>query len=145
MNFREHLKQQLETDPEFRREWEAQEPQRRIIQTFVETRSRLGWTQAELAARMQTTQANISRAETTGRVSAEFFERFLHAVGGSATVTVKMPKSQPCHIDLAAFASKRAASGTPPTNGEPADADRQPPRVGAVRSRPPKQGQPLTK
>src|SRR4051795_1668396 len=91
MNFRDFLKEELETDPEFRREWEESEPAAAIIRTLVGARSRLKWTQKELAERMGTTQANVSRAETTGEVSPEFLARFAAAAGGETRLSVKLP------------------------------------------------------
>lgn len=101
MNFRDYLKEQLETDPEFRRVWEEDEPAFQVIRAIVGARSHLGWTQKELARRMGTSQANISRAERTGKVTPEFLTRFALAVGGSATLTLKVPGSRRVPIDAA--------------------------------------------
>jgi transcriptional regulator with XRE-family HTH domain len=101
VNFRDHLKQQMEADPELRREWEDNEPAFQVIRAIIGARARLGWTQEELARRMGTTQANISRAETTGRVTAEFLDRFARAVGGSARVQLKVPGSRAILVEVA--------------------------------------------
>jgi transcriptional regulator with XRE-family HTH domain len=110
LNFRDHLKQQMATDPEFRREWEADEPAFQVVRAIVGARARLGWTQTELAQRMGTTQANISRAETTGRVSPEFLARFAQAVGGSARMRLELPGSRTVLVDV--IAMERKSPGT---------------------------------
>lgn len=114
MTLREHLKEQLAADPEFARAWEAEEPAYQLRRAFIGARTRLGWTQAELAERMGTDQANVSRAETTGQVSAEFFDRFVQAVGGSAIVRVKLPGARPLSLqvgDLTKGSSRTGARG----------------------------------
>lgn len=91
MTFDQFIAEEKQRDPEFRREWEEGEPEFQIISTVVGARSRLGWTQKELAKRMGTDQPTISRAETTGRVTPEFVTRFAGAVGGDVTMSVKVP------------------------------------------------------
>jgi Helix-turn-helix domain len=80
MNFREWLKDEL-NDPEFRHEWEAGAPSFQVRRTIIGARAHLGWSQTELARRMGTDQANVSRAEKTGRVTPGFLARFAEAVG----------------------------------------------------------------
>ena len=41
MDFREFLRQELERDPEFRREWEADEPARKVAHAVIGARCRL--------------------------------------------------------------------------------------------------------
>ena len=106
MNFDDYLKQKLQ-DPEFRREWDQDEPAFQVVRLLVGARTQLGWTQAELAKRMETDQANVSRAETTGRVTPDFLVRFLAATGGSARLTVRYPGSPVTRVDLAALARRR--------------------------------------
>lgn len=118
MNFRDHLKDQLEADPELKREWEANEPAHHVIRALVGARARWGWTQEELARRMGTTQANISRAETTGRVSPEFLARFAQAVGGSARIQIKVPGSKPISVEVVATGRKRRVTGATAESGK---------------------------
>jgi transcriptional regulator with XRE-family HTH domain len=101
VDFREYLRQELERDPEFRREWEESEPAFRVINALVGARCRFGWTQAELARRMGTTQANISRAENTGRVTPHFLARFAAAVGGRAVLTLELPDQPNVSLEVA--------------------------------------------
>ena len=80
-DFREFLKQELERDPEFRREWEADEPARKVAHAVIGARCRLGWTQAELAERMGTTQSAIARMEGGGaRPNLETLEKLARAL-----------------------------------------------------------------
>src|SRR5437660_9444095 len=101
MNFRDFLERELARDPEFRCEWEASEPFRKVVHALVGARCRLGWTQAELARRMGTTQANISRAENTGRVTPHFLARFATAVGGRAVLTLELPGQPNLSLEVA--------------------------------------------
>jgi len=109
MDFREYLRQELGRDPEFRREWEESEPAFRVVSALVGARCRLGWTQAELARRMGTTQANISRAENTGRVTPHFLARFAAAVGGRAVLTLELPDEPSLSWDVAQLAELAAS------------------------------------
>jgi transcriptional regulator with XRE-family HTH domain len=109
MDFREYLRQELERDAEFRREWEESEPAFQVVLALVKARSRLGWTQAELAQRMGTTQANISRAENTGRVTPHFLARFAAAVGGRAVLTLELPDQPNLSLEVAQLAELAAS------------------------------------
>ncbi len=91
MTFDEFIEEEKERDQVFRREWEEGEPEYQVIRTLVGERSRLGWTQKELACRMGTDQPTISRAENTGQVTPDFMVRFARAVGGDAALSVKLP------------------------------------------------------
>ena len=61
-NFRETLNEQMK-DPEFRAEWEAQEPERQIMHAILEGRQNCNLTQEQLAQVTGINQANISRLE----------------------------------------------------------------------------------
>jgi transcriptional regulator with XRE-family HTH domain len=108
-DFREYLRQELERDPEFRREWEESEPAFRVVNALVGARCRFGWTQAELARRMGTTQANISRAENTGRVTPHFLARFAAAVGGRAVLTLELPGEPNLSLEMGQLAELAAS------------------------------------
>ena len=56
------LKEQLD-DPEFRREYEALQPERAIIQAIIDARKQSGLTQKELSERTGITQGDISKLE----------------------------------------------------------------------------------
>jgi transcriptional regulator with XRE-family HTH domain len=112
VNFRDYHQEELETDAEFRREWEESEPAAQIIRALVAARSRRKWTQAELARRMGATQAQVSRAETTGKVTPEFLARFAAAVGGQARLTIKLPGSRSFAVSLDTLAPSAGSRRT---------------------------------
>ncbi|MBQ7759949.1 MAG: helix-turn-helix transcriptional regulator [Phascolarctobacterium sp.] len=61
-DFRESLNEQLK-DPEFKKEYEALEPEFQIIRAMLEARDKLNLTQKDLAELSGITQADISRLE----------------------------------------------------------------------------------
>lgn len=61
-NFRETLNEQLK-DPEFKKEWDALEPEFQIIQAMLDTRKEKDITQKQLAEITGIPQADISRLE----------------------------------------------------------------------------------
>lgn len=60
--FNEFLEEQLR-DPEFRKEYEALQPERAVIRAIIEARRRSGLTQKELAERTGIAQGDISKLE----------------------------------------------------------------------------------
>lgn len=60
--FDEFLHEQL-LDPEFKKEYEALQPERAIIQAIIDARQRSGLTQKELAERTGIAQGDISKLE----------------------------------------------------------------------------------
>lgn len=80
-NFRETLAQQLQ-DPEFRAEWDAQEPERQIMRAIVEGRESHTLTQQQLSEVTGITQADISRLENgTGNPSLKTLKRLAAGMG----------------------------------------------------------------
>lgn len=61
-SFNDYLNEQLK-DPEFKKEWDALEPEFTIIQAILDARQKRGLTQKELSERTGITQADISRLE----------------------------------------------------------------------------------
>ena len=61
-NFDNFLEQQL-SDPELRREYDAQQPEHAIIQTMIDARKHAGMTQKELAIRTGIAQSDICKLE----------------------------------------------------------------------------------
>ena len=61
-DFDEFLEQQLQ-DPEFRREYEALQPERAIMQAIIDARRSSNLTQRELARRTGIAQGDISKLE----------------------------------------------------------------------------------
>jgi len=65
MNWKEHKKKLLE-DPEFRKEYEALEPEYKLASTLIRLRLAKGLTQEQLAKLMNTKQESIARLESGG-------------------------------------------------------------------------------
>ena len=63
----QELKQELLKDPEFRKEYEALEPEMDIMRAILDARIRAGLTQAELSKKSGISQADISRLENGTR------------------------------------------------------------------------------
>ena len=72
----------MQTDPCYRREYEALEPEFALIEAMIQARAHAHLTQAQLARRMGTTQAVIARLES-GRTkpSTRTLERVAEATG----------------------------------------------------------------
>ncbi len=62
-NFRETLEEQLK-DPEFKKEYDALEPEFTIIKALLSAREASGLTQKDLAERTGIAQGDISKLET---------------------------------------------------------------------------------
>ena len=60
--FDDFLKEQLQ-DPEFRREYEALQPEHAVIQAIIDARQQAGLTQKELSERTGIAQGDISKLE----------------------------------------------------------------------------------
>lgn len=78
-------------DPQYCAEYERLAPEFDLAQTLIETRTRAGLTQAELAQRMHTTQSVIARLES-GRVrpSLRTLQRIAHATGTQLRIRFEM-------------------------------------------------------
>lgn len=61
-NFRETLNEQIK-NPEFKKEWDALEPEYQIIKAMLDTRNEKAMTQKQLADITGIPQADISRLE----------------------------------------------------------------------------------
>lgn len=61
-NFRDSLNEQLR-DPDFKKEWDALEPEFQVIRALVDARQQKQMTQKELAELTGIAQADISRLE----------------------------------------------------------------------------------
>ena len=62
VKFDDFIQEQL-NDPEFRKEYEALQPEHAIIQAIVDARNRPGLTQKELSLRTGIAQSDISKLE----------------------------------------------------------------------------------
>ena len=95
-NFRETLNEQMK-DPEFRAEWEAQEPERQIMHAILEGRQNCNLTQEQLAQVTGINQANISRLENgTANPSLRTLKRLAEGMGMELKLEF-VPHVQPQH------------------------------------------------
>ncbi len=62
-DFRNYLNEQLK-DPDFRKEWDALEPEFNTIQALIDARKKSNLTQKQLAEKTGIDQADISKIET---------------------------------------------------------------------------------
>jgi ribosome-binding protein aMBF1 (putative translation factor) len=83
----ETLRRKWMKDPEFRAEYERIGPEMDLAMTLAEARRKAGLTQAELAARMKTSQAAVARIES-GRGAPKWstVERYARALGARPVV-----------------------------------------------------------
>ena len=80
-NFRDTLNERL-TDPAFRAEWDALEPERQIMKAIIDGREEKSLTQTQLADATGITQADISRLENgTGNPSIRTLKRLAAGLG----------------------------------------------------------------
>ena len=78
-DFRKHLNEKLQ-DEVFQKEWEAQELRYMVIQQLIKLRNTYGLSQSQLAKKLNTTQAVISRIENgTVNIGIDFIERLAKA------------------------------------------------------------------
>jgi len=79
--FNDYLAEQLK-DPEFRREYEALQPEHAIIQAIIDARKASGLTQKELSVRTGIAQGDISKLENgNANPSIRTLQRLATAMG----------------------------------------------------------------
>ena len=80
-NFRETLNEQLK-NPEFRKEWDALEPEYQIIKAMLKARNEKAMTQKQLADLTGIPQADISRLENgSANPSLKTLQRLADGMG----------------------------------------------------------------
>ena len=80
-DFQRYLDKQLE-NPEFRKEWEALEPEYAIMQALIDARKETGITQTELSKRTGIAQTDISKLERgNGNPSLKTLKRLAEGLG----------------------------------------------------------------
>ncbi len=85
-SIKDHLRESLK-DPAFRKEWEASEVEYQVSRQIIAERLRQHMTQTDLAKKVNTTQAVISRIERmTENVSVELLKRIAAAFGTRVNV-----------------------------------------------------------
>ena len=76
------------SNPEYQAEYELLAPEFQLAQSLIETRTRAGLTQEELADRMKTTQSAIARMESGKCLpSTNTLRRFAQATGTQLKIT----------------------------------------------------------
>ena len=79
--FNDYLNEQLK-DPDFRREYEALQPEHAVIQALIDARRASGLTQKELSARTGIAQGDISKLENgNSNPSIRTLQRLATAMG----------------------------------------------------------------
>ncbi|MBR4474499.1 MAG: helix-turn-helix transcriptional regulator [Oscillospiraceae bacterium] len=79
--FNDYLNKQL-ADPEFKKEWEALEPEFSIVQAMIDARRESGLTQKQLSERTGIAQADISKLESgNGNPSIKTLKRLAAGMG----------------------------------------------------------------
>ena len=86
--FDDFLKEQLK-DPDFKKEYEALQPEREIIRAIIEARKETGMTQKELSEKSGIAQGDISKIERgNGNPSIRTLQKIAAAMG--KTVELKL-------------------------------------------------------
>ncbi|HID88265.1 MAG TPA: XRE family transcriptional regulator [Anaerolineae bacterium] len=111
MKLKEHLEQLLQ-DEEFAAAYEDLEPFFQIAEDVIRLRLERGWSQEELARRVGTRQANISRLENgLSNPTVKFLQRVAKAFG--VKLEIRLGKERP--REAAATRSKESRSTSPGT------------------------------
>ena len=80
-NFKEYLEEQM-SDPSFKQEWDALEPEFSIVQALIDARKESGLTQKQLSERTGIAQADISKLESgNGNPSVKTLQRLAAGMG----------------------------------------------------------------
>lgn len=86
----EELKKDLMKDPEFRREYDVLQPEFEIAEQIIKARVERKISQSDLAKRMKTGQAVVSRLEgMNGSPSLALLKRLARALGIKLQLTIQ--------------------------------------------------------
>ena len=101
MNWREHKKRLLK-DPEFRKEYEALEPEYKLASALIRLRLAKGLTQEQLAQLLNTKQESIARLESGGSLpSLSTVRKVAEALDAEVEINLR-PKHKSAEDSLAA-------------------------------------------
>ena len=90
MNFKQYKAKIFAERPEVKEEYDALGPQYEIIRAEIESRRAAGMTQQELAERMGTAQANISRFESGSyNPSLAFLQKMAQSLGKTLKISLE--------------------------------------------------------
>ncbi len=105
MNWKEHKKKLLE-DPEFRKEYEALEPEYKLASTLIRLRLAKGLTQEQLAKLLNTKQESIARLESGSSLpSLSTVRKVADALDAEVEINLR-PKHKSAKEGLAAQSSR---------------------------------------
>jgi predicted transcriptional regulator len=82
----EKLKTKLLKDPDVRKAHRAMAPEFALARELIAARTRAGFTQAELAARMGTSQSAVARMESGRLPSIKSLLRYAKAIGAKPVI-----------------------------------------------------------
>ena len=86
--FEDDLKERLK-NPKFKKEWEDSEAEYQLGCRLIEARLKRGMSQRDLAQKVGTSQAAISRIEgMNGNPSLSFLKRISTALGGKLQISI---------------------------------------------------------
>ena len=101
MNWREH-KKRLKEDPEFKKEYEALEPEYKLASALIRLRLAKGLTQEQLANLLNTKQESIARLESGRSLpSLSTVKKVAEALGAELQIDLR-PKSRATRDAVAA-------------------------------------------
>jgi len=87
--FEDHLKESLK-DPEFKKAWEESEPEYLLARELIEKRLKKNLSQRDLAKKLNTAQAVISRIETMhANPSLSLLKRIAQTLGTKLQISFK--------------------------------------------------------
>lgn len=87
--FEDDLRESLK-DPEFKKAWEDSEVEYRLAVKLIDARLKRKMSQRDLAKRIKTSQAAISRVEAMNANPSLFFlKRIAHALGAKLVISLR--------------------------------------------------------
>ncbi|MEM6887560.1 MAG: helix-turn-helix transcriptional regulator [Pseudomonadota bacterium] len=82
-------------DPEFVAEYEAVAEEFAIAEALIRARSDAGMTQAEVAAKMETSQSRVARLEGGANASVDALKRYADATGTMLRISFEPLEAKP--------------------------------------------------
>ena len=87
--FQDHLKESLK-NPEFRKIWKESDAEYLLAKALIKVRLQKNFSQRDLAKKVGTNQAAISRIESMqGNPSLSLLKRIAHALGAKFVLSIK--------------------------------------------------------
>lgn len=89
------LEKKWRKDPEFVAEYEALAEEFAIAEALIRARSDAGMTQAEVAAKMETSQSRVARLEGGANASVDALKRYADATGTKLRISFEPLEAKP--------------------------------------------------